>query len=61
MNCLQCGTEMKMEIFDKDSKTANYECKKCDIGFHVLMYHLYHIENNLVLSTHGGLRVARSI
>jgi len=61
LNCLQCGSDMKMEIFDKVSKTANYECKKCDIGFHVMMYHLYHVENNLKLTTHGGLRVARNI
>jgi len=56
MNCLQCGVEMKMEIFNKKTKTADYECKKCDLGFHVMMYHLYHVENNLILNHNGGTR-----
>lgn len=68
MNCLQCGLEMKAEIFKdvswfvgKKVREMNYECKKCDIGFHVMMYNLWHVKNNLKLTTHGGLRVARDI
>jgi len=66
MNCLQCGSEMKMKISDYNSETkkersADYLCYKCDIGFHVIMFNIFHIENVLVLSTHGGLRVARNI
>jgi len=68
MNCLQCGLEMKAEIFKdvsrnfgKNCRQMNYECIKCDIGFNVLMYNLYHVKNNLKLTTHGGLRVARNI
>jgi len=43
------------------SRVLNYECKKCDVGFYVMMYNLYHVENNLVLVRNGGLKVARNI
>jgi len=45
----------------KKERSADYYCYKCDIGFHVIMFNIYHTKNNLILSTHGGLRVARSI
>jgi len=63
MNCLQCGLEMKAEIFKnvstfegKKVREMNYICKNCDIGFHVMMYNIYHVENNLVLNKNGGTR-----
>jgi len=61
MNCLQCGSEMRLKISNSISRVGDYECKKCNIGYHVMMYGLYDVKNNLVLSTHGGLRVARSV
>jgi len=73
MNCLQCGLEMKMKIFDNSSetkttrstylenRTGDYECKKCEIGFHVMMYNIWKVEKNLILANMGGLRVARNI
>ncbi len=39
----------------------DYYCDICDLIFHVICTKQYHLKNNLILSTHGGLRVARSI
>jgi len=43
------------------SRVLNYDCKACDIGFYVMMYNIWHVENNLVLQRGGGLKVARDI
>ena len=66
MNCLQCGLEMKMEISSnisetKNTRSCNYYCYSCDIGFHVIMFNIYHVENNLILIRGGGLKIARNI
>lgn len=73
MNCLQCGFDMKMEISSNSSETkstkstylsnrsGNYICPKCDVGYHVTMYNIWELGNNLVLIKGGGLKVARDI
>jgi len=66
MDCLQCGSEMKLEILENLSETkksrsylekkngrnpmsGNYYCYSCDVVFHVIMSHIYHVRNNLIL------------
>jgi len=68
MNCLQCGSEMEIEIFDYSSeikttrsiylsnRTGNYECKKCDVGYHVMMYNIWDESKNIILNKNGGTR-----
>jgi len=68
LNCLQCGNDMKMEISSISSetkttrstylenRTANYICKNCDVGFHVMMFNIWNIKKNLILKNHGGIR-----
>jgi len=43
------------------SRVLTYTCRTCDVGFYVMMYNIWHVENNLVLVRGGGLKVARSV
>jgi len=29
--------------------SGNYYCYSCDVVFHVIMSHIYHVKNNLIL------------
>jgi len=59
MNCLQCGKEMKLEISNiisegklkngRNPMTGDYYCYACDVVFHVIMSHIYHVKNSLIL------------
>jgi len=55
---------MKMEIFSEvagnkgpyKNRECDYFCLECDIGFHVIMFNIYHVKNNLILNKNGGTR-----
>jgi len=60
MNCLLCGLEIKEQISFNLSETklsrssnknpsGNFECPKCNIGFHVMSYQLWQPEKSLIL------------
>jgi len=65
MNCFQCGAEMQDLEFSRSdfenrnnvedlkfsfrSRNKSYECEACDIGFLIMMYNIWHVENNLTL------------
>jgi len=62
MNCLVCNEPMRTDQrITFKTNSMSYYCDDCDLVFHVICSHQWHKENNLVLSTHGGLRIARDI